>query len=98
MLLKQIYYIFIDNLFLIPPLFYKLYNYRYRAIGIACPNYSIYKDLKRDKALDKLGHYNYTFNKVRAILIRDNKVRSYNTFLYISLTNLSFPLLYRLIN
>lgn len=97
MLPKQIYHVFVENLFLTPPLFCKLYDYRYGATGTARPNCGIYKDLKRDKALDKLGRYNYASNEVRAIPTRDNKVRSYNIFLCISLTNLSFPLLPRLI-
>jgi hypothetical protein len=68
-----------------------LRDYGYGATGTACPNCSIYKDLKRDKALDKVGNRDYAFNEVRAIPIRDNKVSSYDTFLCVSLTGLSFP-------
>jgi hypothetical protein len=50
---KQTYHVFVDNLFLTPPLLCKLYDYRYRAIGIACPNCGIPKDLKRIRHLIK---------------------------------------------
>jgi len=98
MLPKQTYHVFVDNLFSTPPLFRKLRDHGYGATGTARPNCGIHKDLKRDKALDKLGRCDYAFNEVRAIPTRDNKVRSHDTFLCISLTNLSFPLLYRSIN
>jgi hypothetical protein len=84
-----------DNLFSTPPLFSKLRDHGYGATGTARPNYGIHKDLKRDKALDKLGHCDYAFNEVRAIPTKDNKLSSYDTFLCVSLTKLSFPLLTR---
>jgi hypothetical protein len=95
MLPKQIYHVFVDNLFSTPPLFRKLRDHGYGATGTARPNCGIHKDLKRDKALDKLGRCDYAFNEVRAIPTRDNKVRSYVTFLYISFANVSSPLLPR---
>jgi len=95
MLPKQTYHVFVDNLFSTPPLFRKLRDHGYGATGTARPNCGIHKDLKRDKALDKLGRCDYAFNEVRAIPTRDNKVRSYDTFLYISFINLFSPLLPR---
>jgi hypothetical protein len=90
---KQTYHVFVDNLFSTPPLFRKLRDHGYRATGTARPNCDIHKDLKRDKALDKLGRCDYAFNEVRSIPTTDNKVSSYDTFLYISLANSSFYLL-----
>ncbi|EXL65980.1 hypothetical protein FOPG_17827 [Fusarium oxysporum f. sp. conglutinans race 2 54008] len=74
MLPKQIYHVFVDNLFSTPPLFRELRDHGYGATGTARPNCGIHKDLKRDKALDKLGRCDYAFNEVRAIPTRDNKV------------------------
>ncbi|EGU87117.1 hypothetical protein FOXB_02365 [Fusarium oxysporum f. sp. conglutinans Fo5176] len=74
MLPKQTYHVFVDNLFSTPPLFRKLRDHGYGATGTARPNCGIHKDLKRDKALDKLGRCDYAFNEVRAIPTRDNKV------------------------
>jgi hypothetical protein len=98
MLPKQTYHVFVDNLFSTPRLFRKLRDQGYGATGTARPNCGIHKDLKSDKALDILGRCDYAFNEVRAIPTRDNKASSYDTFLYISLTNLSSPLLPRSIN
>lgn len=94
----QIYHVFVDNLISTPPLFRKLRDHGYGATGTARPNCGIHKDLKRDKALDKLGNCDYAFNEVRSIPSADNLVRSYDIFLCISLTSLSFSLLPRSIN
>jgi hypothetical protein len=94
----QTYHVFVENLFSTPPLFRKLRDHGYGATGTARPNCGIHKDLKRDKALDKLGNCDYAFNEVRSIPSADNLVRSYDIFLCISLTNLSFSLLPRSIN
>ena len=64
MLLKAIYYIFIDNLFSLPNIFRALCDTDYGAIGVARPNCGITKELKDAKEDDKSGkgpfplHYN----------------------------------------
>jgi ssDNA-binding Zn-finger/Zn-ribbon topoisomerase 1 len=90
MLPKQIYYVFIDNLFSLPNLFYALREAGYRATGIACPNCGITKKLKLAKGKDKAGALGFKYNKVKLIPIIHNLIYPRDLFIYISLTNSSF--------
>lgn len=72
-----------NNLFSLLDLFRSLRAYGHNAIGIARINCGIYKDLKRDKQLDKRGKSGYAFNQVKGILIADNQVITLRqTYLY----------------
>lgn len=95
MLLNKTYYIFFKNLFSSVDLFYRLYSYGYRVIGIARVNSGIYINLKKDKKRNKGGTYSYNFNKVRAVLIAKNKVLFLDKIIYKSLINCLFLKLIR---
>jgi hypothetical protein len=90
MLPKQTYYIFVDNPFSSPNLFYALREARHGAIGLGRPHYGITKDLKVTKGKDKAGALGFKYNKVKSIPIIDNLVCLRDLFIYNSLTSLSF--------
>jgi hypothetical protein len=69
MLPKQTYYIFVDNPFSSPNLFYALREARHGAIGLGRPHYGITKDLKVTKGKDKAGALGFKYNKVKSIPI-----------------------------
>jgi hypothetical protein len=90
MLLKQIYYIYMDNLFSSPNLFCALREVGYGAIGTARPNCNITKELKVIKGKDNIDALGFKYNKVKLIPIINGLLRPRDLFIYISLINSSF--------
>ncbi|KAJ0139603.1 Leptomycin B resistance protein pmd1 [Fusarium oxysporum f. sp. albedinis] len=82
MLPKQTYYIFIDNPFSSPNLFHALREAGHGAIGTACPNYSITKELKVAKGKDKAGASGFKYNKVTQIARKDNSLVLFLSTIY----------------
>jgi hypothetical protein len=90
MLPKQIYHVFIDNLFSSPNLFRTLREAGHGATGTAHPNCGITEELKLVKGKDKAGASGFKYNEVKSIPTTDNLVCLRDLFICISLTNSSF--------
>lgn len=79
-----------DNLFSSPNLFRALREAGHGAIGIACPNCGITKELKLAKGKDKVGTSGFKYNEAKSIPTIHNLIYPRDLFICISLTNSSF--------
>lgn len=84
------YHVFFDNLFTTPQLLQALRKQGIAATGTARVNSGIYPPFVVAKTADNTGKLDWPFNRLRAVPTVDDIVREpIDTFLYISLTNLS---------